>query len=405
MPRKKRPSKPYPDFPLTPHPSGQWCKKIRGQLYYFGKDADAALRKYLDQRDDLQAGRIPRASGGDMLSLRDLCNHFLTAKRIMVDSQELSPYTFADCYRICQTLIEFFGKDCVVANLRPADFGRLRASIAKDRGKVTLHNAIVRTRSVFNWAMVNKHLIVPMDFGDSFNIPSKKHKRRERNEARRQGQGRSFTADALRKIISEARQPLKAMILLGINCGFGQSDCAALPLEAIDLQKGWINFPRVKTETDRRCPLWPETLDALKEWLADRPEAKSLEDTSLVFLTSKGNRWIQKGTVAGESGCGEMYYFNDNVAKEFNKLLFELGLKRRGSFYNLRHCFRTAAGAAKDRDAIDVIMGHVDPSMGEHYVESFDDDRLVAVVDHVRNWLFTEPQAEPSIIPFKSAML
>jgi hypothetical protein len=51
--------KPRPDFPLTPHPSGRWCKKVRAKLHYFGKleDPQAALNKWLDQRDDLLAGR------------------------------------------------------------------------------------------------------------------------------------------------------------------------------------------------------------------------------------------------------------------------------------------------------------------------------------------------------------
>ncbi len=56
----KKPAKPYPGFPLTAHPNGQWCKKIRGRVHFFGVWADpmAALGHYNRQAADLHAGRV-----------------------------------------------------------------------------------------------------------------------------------------------------------------------------------------------------------------------------------------------------------------------------------------------------------------------------------------------------------
>ena len=85
---------------------------------------------------------------------------------------------------------------------------------------------------------------------------------------------KDFDADELRRILKAAPQPLRAMLLLDINCGMGNTDCAELPNSAIDLDGGWIDYPRPKTGVERRCPLWPETARALREALPDRPAAK-----------------------------------------------------------------------------------------------------------------------------------
>src|SRR5690349_958569 len=102
-----------------------------------------------------------------------------------------------------------------------------------------------------------------------------------------------FEAEELCRLFQAATQPLKAMILLGVNCGFGNSDVATLPLAALDLDSGWVNYPRPKTGIPRRCPLWPETVTALREWLAERPEPKAEADRPLVFVTKYGHAWTK----------------------------------------------------------------------------------------------------------------
>ena len=43
------------------------------------------------------------------------------------------------------------------------------------------------------------------------------------------------------------------------------TDCGTLPKSAVDLQAGWVTFPRPKTAIERRCPLWVETVEAIRE--------------------------------------------------------------------------------------------------------------------------------------------
>src|SRR5207302_3824413 len=90
-----KPNKPYDGFPLFPHAAGVWAKKIRGKLHYFGpwSDPDAALAKYLAEKDALHAGKKPREST-EGITVKDVANRFLNAKQARLDSGELSPRTW-----------------------------------------------------------------------------------------------------------------------------------------------------------------------------------------------------------------------------------------------------------------------------------------------------------------------
>ena len=387
--KTKKPAKPRDDFPLFPHARGYWAKKVKGKLHYFGKiaddrDGEKALQLWLDQKDDLLAGRRPRVKS-EGLSVRDLCNRFLTAKRHKLDSGELSPATFADYHASCARIVKAFGANRLVADLDAADFEGLRTTMAKGWGPVTLGNEIQRIRVVFRYAAENQLVATQIRFGSEFKRPSKKVLR----QARLAKGIRMFEASQLREIIDAASTPMKAMVLLGINCGFGNTDIATLPISAFNLKTGWVDFPRPKTAVQRRCALWPETLAAVENAMAKRPKPTDTVDAHLLFITKYGGRWGR--TIVGEADEDGKIKVNadDPVCKEFNKLLTKLKLKRPGlSFYALRHTFETIGGASRDQVAVDAIMGHSRDDMASVYRERISDERLKAVTDHVHQWLF-----------------
>src|SRR5262249_54903822 len=120
--------------------------------------------------------------------------------------------------------------------------------------------------------------------------------------------------------------------------------CGTLPLSALDLDGGWVNYHRPKTGITRRCALWPKTVEALREALAKRPKPKATEDAGLAFLTAKGGSWHKK--------------IEDNpVSKEMRKLLNSPGVKGHRNFSTPRHTFETVGGQAKNQVAVDHVMG------------------------------------------------
>jgi hypothetical protein len=146
QPPRSKPAKPYPEFPLTAHPAGYWCKKIRGKIHYFGpwEDPDAALTEYKKQKDALHAGRKPREET-EGTTLKQLANKFLNAKKSLLYAGQLTPRSWHDYKTTTDLLVAKFGKSRLVADLDPADFATLRNAMAKKWGPVRLGNTIQRS--------------------------------------------------------------------------------------------------------------------------------------------------------------------------------------------------------------------------------------------------------------------
>jgi integrase len=408
--KSKKPAKPRPDFPLFAHAAGVWAKKIRGKMHYFGKwdDPDGALKKYNAEKDALHAGRKPRDVADDAgFTVKTLANAFLNHKKSLLDAGELSPRTWKNYLETAELLIEKFGKGRLVADLQPDDFAELRTHMTarKKWGPVRVRNYIQQVRSVFKYGLDAKLYTTPVSFGPGFARPKNTILRLER---KKKGP-KMFEADEVRKLVNGAKvkrggklmlvKPnvtMRAMILLGVNCGFGNSDCGTLPRSALDLAGGWVNYHRPKTGITRRCPLWPETVAALRAVLAERREPIDEANADLVFLTKFGRPWF-KGTLSGspadegdEPGARVKSVSDSPVSKEMRKLLDALGLGGNRNFYALRHTFETIGGESRDQVAVDHIMGHARDDMASVYRERISDERLKAVSEHVRKWVFGE---------------
>ena len=375
------PPKPYLDFPLYAHKSGRWAKKIRGKTYFFGpwRDPNGALRRYHMDKDDLEAGRKPRREEPnvtDALTVKQMVGLFLDAKEINVQSGELEESTWKTYESFGERMIRVFGANTPVESLGPDDFQKLRKDLqATHKSLASINSDIGKIKAFFNWAGPGTNGQGYIDrlprFGSTFRRPSRSALEREREE---QG-GRVFTAEQIRSLLAAARPTLKAMILLGINCGYGNTDCAKLPANKLNLDNGWATFARTKNGIKRRNPLWAETVEALRGSLAGRKSPHDVKDAHRFFIT--------KYTQAFRA-CA--------IGFEFEKLAVKVGMTREAAdFYDLRRTCASIGLQMNDDEAMRTILGHKRLSadmLGVYNRLQVSDDRLKVVTDHIHDWLF-----------------
>ncbi|MEI7863691.1 MAG: tyrosine-type recombinase/integrase, partial [Planctomycetota bacterium] len=346
----------------------------------------------------LHSGRITEVKRDVGLTVRELANRFLEAAEARRDVGELSPRTFVDYYRDCERLIRFFGRDRVVESITRDDLKLLRKHLARGVNPETLNGRIGVTRSIFKFAYEEELVDKPIRFGKDLKRPDRRLLRRSRAEAGR----KHFQAGEIRTLLDSAPLQLRAMILLGINCGMGNLDVAAMPANCIDIEHGWIDYPRAKTGVRRRCPLWPETVKAIVAVQEGRKTVRvkpKPEAHGLLFVTRKGHSFVRSAAKVSPDGRPHVVE-HDAIATTLKRIMDRNGITMRGlGFYGLRRSFETIGAETGNQVAVDHIMGHVPHAsdMGAVYRQHVAEVALRQVTSHVREWLFGRSRSKRKV--------
>jgi integrase len=352
-------------FPLTLHKTGQFCKKIRGKLYYFGVDKQQALQRYLQQATYLHAGKAPNLkSAADKLSIKTLCNLYLDHQESRATIGEIKLRHISDQISLLKSFVRFVDPNRLVADITTLDLQNYRAKLIKTgKAPTTINNRIAAVKAMYNWAMDNEVV------GSIPNLKAIK-KITPPNQERP-----TFAAVEVHRLLQHSSPQMKAMIWLGLNCGFGCTDCAELRWKNLDFENNRVSFPRGKTGISRNLPLWHETVQALKA-------IPKFGD--LVFYTWRGNPWVRAVKGIGRDG-NERYKKTNTVSKEFSKLIRKAGIKTEKGvgFYTLRRTAATLAANSGDPFAVQKLLGHTDVKMASTYVQNIS-EQTDRVINHSR---------------------
>lgn len=214
-------------------------------------------QKYLDEREYLQAGRRPPATT-DGCGLAQMMNHFLGNAKARVENGDLSPLSFRDYKHVGVRILEHFGRNADPTPLHPMEFLSFRNKLSAEYAPSRLTKTVTVTKMMFNWACEVDLIERPPKFGKEFKGASRKAIRKRKNQ-----NSKSFERGELKALIDNADPALEAMILMGINCGFGNNDVSLLPKSAI--KNGWVVFTKARSKRFARATLIDVALKLLEQ--------------------------------------------------------------------------------------------------------------------------------------------
>ena len=408
--------KPRPDFPLTPLGNGQWAKKVKGKLYYFGSwkndpKGTAALNDWLSRKDGILAGldHLQVASVNTDWTLGRLVGEFLQAREADVAAGTLSKLTFGDYIRELKLFLGVMGQNAVVGKLTPAHFSAYAKHLI-ERRKLRSNSrkrTIAYIKACLNWGAGHGYYPAPA-YGTAFKAPNTT-KEAIRLEKQRLGlpdhSKRVASGAEIDALLSRANPNFRAIVLLSVNCGMGPADIGRLQWQHLDMESGRFDMARGKTGRERHGYLWKRTREALQDVAKLKHTRKAFEregPTALVFWTRKAQPMYREQEVV-EDGRVVDVVVRQAVSITFGRMARQLGLAGLTQ-YRLRHTFKTLGKKAKDPDALEYMMGHRKGDTGatyDHEEISFKRVRRVSVKVLRRLWPKPRQQDTESPVPMR----
>jgi hypothetical protein len=224
-------------FPLTLHPTGQYCKKINGKIHYFGTNKRQALERYLEQATYLHGGQssAQRPLNGSM-ALKQLCYLYLEYQHSKVLAGDLSARHYNDQINSLGKLVSCLGKGRKIKSISTLELQNYKRKLQAgydSAHRLNLH--IGAMKAMFHWARRNDILQ---------NIPNIDAVSKGKIVHREMY---TFSSEQIKKLLVAADVKIRAMIWLGLNCCFGCTDCAKLKWKDLDLEDGRVQLARNKT--------------------------------------------------------------------------------------------------------------------------------------------------------------
>jgi len=160
----------------------------------------------------------------------------------------------------------------------------------------------------------------------------------------------AISEDEAQQLIGAAESPFeRAMLLLMLTAGLRRSEVGAIRLEDANLENQAL-LVRGKGAKQRMVPLMPQAAEAIRNYLAARPES----DLPYLFLSPQGRRLA-----------------NDYLNRTLRRILARAGLAKRITPHMLRHTFAThLVRNGVDVRTVQELLGHADLETTANYLHS-----------------------------------